>query len=348
MAQIVALTQEELIIFCKELHLVLNSSIGIVDGLESVVEGTKRAAVRDSLGISLEALNQHEPISRSLELSGLFSQYMISMIEIGEKTGKLDQVMLSLATYYEKDLKLRRQIKSSIRYPIIVSSMVTAIVLVMVTKVMPVFEEVFRNLGGNVPSSVDFVTGVGSILVGFVFVLFIVIVVLVGMLLILFNSEKHRPKVQRLLSKIPGVRNIYEKYQTAKFANSLSLLISSGYDLHESLELTEKVTGDYELKRKIAETVEKLERGESLSKALEEMHIFRGVHARWIRLSVHTGQLDHVLHELSEEYTKDVDFAIMNLIGVLEPSLVGATSVIIGGILLVVMLPLLGLMSSIG
>ena len=341
------LTQEELIIFCKEFHLVLNLSIGVLDGLESIIEGTKRQGIKEALELSLEALNNHEPLSKSLELSGLFSSYMISMIEIGEKVGKLDQVLLSLANYYDKDLKLRRQVQSSIRYPIVVASMVTAIVFVMVTKILPVFAEVFQNLGGSVPRSVDFVTGVGRVIVGIILCLFLLLVLFVGIMLILFRNKKYRSRVQMVLARLPKVCTIYEKYQTARFANSMSLLVSSGYDLHEGLKLTEKATEDDRLKKKISEALGKLECGEALYKVLEEMKIFRGIHSRWIRLAVQTGQLDAVLAELSEEYTNDVDHSIGQMIGVVEPSLVGATSVIIGGILLVVMLPLLGIMSSI-
>lgn len=348
MEQKTTLSQEELIMFCKEMHLILSSSVSIVDGFESVIEGIKNKDVKKALGLSLSALECNQQLSVSLKESGLFSPYMISMIEIGEKTGKTDQVMNSLAMYYEKDDRLKKQIRSSMMYPLIVAGMVTVIIGVMITKVLPIFADVFQSLGGNIPGSVDFVTRIGRGIVAIVLVAFLALMALVGTILMLYKTAEGREKARKIFSHLPHIREIYRRYQTAHFANSLSLLVSSGYDLHDSLEMTGKIIDDKDFENKIKKAIADFESGEPLYKVLEEMDIFSGVHARMIRLSIQTGHLDSVLGELSDKYTEDVDHSISSLIGVIEPTLVGATSFIIGGILLTVMLPLLGIMSSMG
>ncbi|MDO4711572.1 MAG: type II secretion system F family protein [Peptostreptococcaceae bacterium] len=342
------LSQEELIMFCKEMNLILSSSIGIVDGFGSVIGGMKHKEVREALEVSLDALENNQQLSVSLERSGLFSPYMISMIEIGEKTGKVDQVMESLAVYYEKDARLKRQIRSSMVYPLVVAGMVTVIIGVMVTKVLPIFADVFQSLGGSLPSSVDLVTGVGRVLVAVVLAIFLALMILVGTLLLLYRTPSGKQKARKIFGRLPHVRDIYRRYLTAQFANSLSLLVSSGYDLHDSLEMTEKIIEDEVFEDKIKKAIAAFETGEPLHKVLEDMDIFAGVHARMVRLSIRTGHLDSVLADLSDKYTENVDHSIGTLIGVIEPTLVGATSFIIGGILLTVMLPLLRIMSSMG
>lgn len=344
----ILLTQEELIVFCKEMHLILSSSISVVDGFESIIDGIENKETREALNRSLKALEDNQQISEALEESGLFSPYMISMIEVGEKTGKTDQVMASLAEYYEKNLRIKKQIRTGTVYPLIVAGMVTIVIGVMVTRVLPIFNEVFRNLGGNVPSSVDFVTGAGRVIVGVILLSFIALVTFVVFLLFLSRSSNGRTKARKILDRLPGIRDIRLKYQTAQFANSLSLLVSSGYDLHESLKMTGNITEDHSFRQKIERALDQLDEGKPLYQVLGEMEIFGGVHAQMVKLSVQTGRLDSVLGELSEKYTQDVDDSIATLMGIIEPSLVGATSFIIGGILLTVMLPLLGIMSSMG
>lgn len=342
------LSQDQLALLCKELYLILSSSIGIVEGMESIIEGTKSKEAKASLRLSLNALQSNHSLSTALEMSGLFSDYMISMIEIGETTGKLDQVMLSLANYYEKDAHLKKQIKDGTTYPLVVALMVTIVIGVLVVKVLPIFAQVFENLGGSIPSTVDFVTGVGRIIVAGIILLFLAVLLAVGGFMFLYKSEQGRVKARKLFAVIPGIKNIYASYQTAQFANSLSLLVSSGYDLHNSLEMTQRTIEDQSYKDKIKRAIAQLEKGESLYMVLEQMKVFKSVHAQVIKLSVQTGHLDSVLNELSEKYTTEVDDSISSLIGIIEPTLVGATSFIIGGILLTVMLPLVGIMSAIG
>ncbi len=342
------LTQDELILFCKEMYLILSSSISIVEGLESVIEGMPNKEAQKALRVSLVELECNKPLSYALDMSNLFTPYMISMIEIGEKTGKVDQVMDSLGKYYEKDQMLKKQIKSGTVYPLVIAGMVTVIIGVMVTKVLPIFANVFENLGGNIPSSVDFVTGVGRFIVGLVLLAFVMVLVTVASIFLLYRSEEGREKARKFFLSMPKLSNIYQSYQTAQFANSLSLLVSSGYDLHSGLELTEKIIEDKSFKERIKTALSQLDAGEPLYRAFEQMKIFKGIHSQVLKLSVQTGHLDSVLAELSDKYTSEVDESISTLIGVIEPTLVGATSFIIGGILLTVMLPLISIMSSIG
>lgn len=342
------LSQEELILFCKEMSLILSSSVSIVEGLESVMEGLENKNAAQALKVALVELECNQPLSYALDMSGLFTPYMISMIEIGEKTGKVDQVMDSLAKYYEKNLLLKKQIRSGTMYPLVIAAMVTVIIGVMVIKVLPIFSDVFENLGGNIPGSVDFVTGVGRVIVIVIFSAFLLLLSIVGILSLLYKSEQGREKARAFFARVPKLRGIYRSYQTAQFANSLSLLVSSGYDLHSGLEMTEKIIDDKTFRERIQRALQELDQGEPLYQVFKRMNIFKGIHSQVLKISVQTGHLDSILAELSDKYTQDVDDEIGTLISVIEPTLVGATSFIIGGILLTVMLPLIQIMSSIG
>ncbi len=342
------LSQEELISFCREMNLIMASSIPIQEGLESVIEGMGNEEAADALRLSLAHLEEGNQVSESFKQSGLFSPYMLSMLVIGERTGKLDHVMAALADYYEKNRRIAQKVRSGTIYPLVIAAMVLVIVGVMVTKVLPIFEGTFQVIGGELPRSVRQISVVGKILIALLILAFVSSVAAVIIFSVMYRTREGRVRVNQMLKKLPYVENIYRTYQTALFSNSLSLLVSSGYDLHESLEMTSKATDDSEYRGKIEQAIRQLEQGEPLYRVLEEMRIFKGVHSRLVRLSVQTGHIDSVLREVSEKYSAEVEDSIDKLIGVIEPALVGATSLIIGGILITVMLPLMVIMSSIG
>lgn len=344
----IELSDGQLALFCEQVHLILSSSIGLADGMDSIIEGFSNPAQKERLGLLKGSLEAYNSVSSSMELTGLFPTYMINMVEVGEKSGKTDQVMESLASYYDKQHKLKKDIRSATTYPMVIALMVMVVITVLVVKVLPIFSDVFANLGGNIPASVDLVTKVSRVLVSVLALAFFLSSLLVGGLLVRNKSVEGRKKNRIFLTKLPGIKKLYYSVQTAQFANSLSLLVSSGYDLHGSLEMVGKTIEEETYKEKILDAIQKLEKGESLAEVLEQMKIFKGLHGQMIKLAVQTGHLDSVLGRMADEYTDDVERGVEKMIGIIEPSLVGATAFIIGGILLTVMLPLLGIMSTIG
>lgn len=342
------LSNEQLASFCQQLHLILSSSIGITAGMDSIIEGFSNQHVKEQLNLTRESLELNNSLSSSLSLSGLFPDYMLTMVEVGEVSGKTDQVMESLALYYKKQDKLKKQIQNATTYPMVIALMVMVIIAVLVIQVLPIFSDVFKNLGGDMPASVDFVTKISRLMVGAITAVFGAFLLMVLFMLLRHKNLEGREKNRRLLAKLPGIRSIYHDIETAQFANTLSLLVSSGYDLHSSLELTEKTMEQEAYKQKIQKAILALEMGSPLGDVLADMKIFKKLHAQMLKLSVETGHLDTVLGDLADEYTDDVERSIEKMIGIIEPTLVGGTAFIIGGILLTVMLPLLGVMSSIG
>ncbi len=342
------LSSKQLAFFCDQLHLILSSSIGLADGISSVIEGFDSEAVRGRLKEVRDNLELNKSLSSSLRLSGLFPDYMLTMVEVGEETGKTDQVMESLGKYYKKQDKLKKQIRDAVTYPLIISFMVMIVIAVLVVKVLPIFALVFSNLGAGVPASLALVTKVSRMITGLVGFAFAFMLLSTIFLYLRQKNAEGRQKNTSLFLSLPGIKSIYKDLQAARFANSLSLLVSSGYDLYRSLELTGKALEEREIDKKIKRAINRLEHGDSLGDVLSETNIFKGLHSQMLRLAVQTGHLDSVLADLSLEYTDDVERSVDKLIGIIEPTLVGATAFIIGGILLTVMLPLLGIMSSMG
>lgn len=341
------LTESQLAGLCEQLHLVVSSSIHITSGFESIIggfSGEDQGALKQSLAL----LEENQPLSMALERCGLVPRYMLTMLEIGEASGKLDTVLQALAQYYRKQDELRRQVKNAITYPVVISFMVLLVMTVLVTRVLPIFADVFANLGGSAPDSVRVVTQISRVLVTLMAVLFGGFVLSVVAMLLRYRTPDGKEQVRLILNKIPFANRIYERLQIAQFASSISLLVSSGYDMERALAFSEEVTTDAQLKGRIQAAIAQLNEGESISTVLTQMGIFRGIHGQLVRMAAQTGQLDQVLERLSVEYTQDVEQSIERMIGIIEPTLVGATAFIIGGILLTIMLPLLGIMSSIG
>ena len=157
-----------------------------------------------------------------------------------------------------------------------------------------------------------------------------------------------REKLIRLSAKFPFLRGLYRRVASGRFASVMAMMLSSGYNLDEALELAEDVTADAMVKEKIVQCREKVAQGLSFSEALLQLDLFSGLYARLIQTGERAGRLDDVMRQMAVRYEEEIDDSLSTLVAVIEPTLVVLLSVIIGGILLSVMLPLISILSAIG
>ena len=278
----------------------------------------------------------------------VFPEYALHMTEIGEQTGRLDETMEALAAYYQREEEILDAVKSAVTYPVAMLGMLLMIVAVLFIKVMPVFEQVYMQLGARDDRSCTSVIeywrldetvsncsgsfGSGD-LDHNIFVIF---------------YKKARIEFISKIQTIGFMKKIAWKRARTRFASGMAMALKSGLDMDESLSLSEKLT-DYEpLKMKIQQCQEQMKEGETFPKALKEAHIFDGMQERLMIIGYETGAVDEVMEQAADLYQKQLQDQIQKMIAVLEPTLVGILCVIVGIILLSVMLPLVGIMAGIG
>ncbi len=342
------LPAEELALFCEQIGMVLGAGIPLHDGMDTLAETYANTAYAARFNRIRAQLTESGSLTSALEDAGFFPKYLVGMVRIGERAGKLDDVMRALASYYQWEADVKTSVKNAILYPTVLVCMLAVVIAVLLISVLPVFNRVFASLGlsaGVADSGIMRIgvnVGKGTlILVGLMMLALIVLTILL--------RGKRRDKVIETLGRwIPSVRRANEKLSAGRFASVISTMLVAGYPLASAMELAPEVITDQRYREKIAVCNQLLADGERFADAVAEAKLFDPIHEKMVRFGMEAGQLDAVMEKLCTIYQNEADDAINGLVSMIEPILVAVLSVVFGGVLLSVMLPLLSVLSAIG
>ena len=337
------LSNENLSGLCRQLAMLLRAGIPVGQGLELLAQDAETAKDQ-ALFLRLEALEQEKGnLTDALEETGLFPEYLRRMVRLGEEAGRLDDVMTSLADHYDREASLRDSIRGAVLYPLVMLGMLLAILAVLLGKVMPVFDQVFAQLGTRL-------TGLSRVLMDLGLGLRQGSVVLAVLALALVGAAfwlKAKPALAfRLLRAFPWSRNICEKTALCRLAGALSLALSSGLNTQYALELAGELTGDPDFCRRLSQAGKDLEENGDLTAALRRAKILTGAHSHLALVGSRTGALDDAFSRIAEECRAEADRSAASAIALIEPSLVAVLSVLVGIVLLSVLAPMLGILSA--
>lgn len=341
------LKSEELAYFCTQLSLVLKSGINLNDGLIMMLDDAK-----DPLSVNLisqisESINEQKPLYVSLEETDTFPKYFISMIKIGEVSGHLENVLEGLSVHYLRESNLKNSIKSAVMHPVLLLIIMSIVVSILLIKVLPIFNDVFVQINSQFSdassSAIQFASQTGTV------VLFIIgFIILLLLILYIFSfSQKGKKMLFSMFSKLFVFKGLTEKISISRFSSAMALMLSSGFNISEALSLGRDVISNPTIKTKVTACQEKVDNQEPFAKAITDVELFPPLYSQMIRISYKSGMLDSVWSQISDKYDNDVNDSLNNIVSFIEPLLVGILTIIIGVILISVLLPLMGVMSSI-
>ena len=337
----------EIAVFCTQAAMLLKSGIPLHDGLDTMTDESTMIGSSLLKRIAAKA-GETGSLYEAVKDAGVFPSYMVHMIQIGETVGKLEEVLDSLSAYYNREEKIRNAVRSAVLYPVILIFLMAAVIAVLVALVLPVFSNVLGNLGTDIKG-----TGIGFMDIGITIgkitlIVMAVLLLILVLLLIISATSAGRAHLLKMSGHLPFLRKLYSRMASSRFALVISMMLTSGFDLNEALEMSAKVVSDKTVKIKIDQCREKVGSGTPFSDALLEIGLFSGLYARMIQTGEKTGQLDEVMNKLAGKYSDEADESLSTLISLIEPTLVIVLSVIIGSILLSIMMPLVQVMSMIG
>lgn len=339
------LSASELSMFSGQLALTVKTGIPISESMMILKEDAETPAAAKLFGDILSKLELGQDLASSLKETGVFPPYMIQMIEIGEASGRLDQVLSSLESYYDREDNLGKSIKSAVTYPAIMLCILLAVILVLVIKVLPIFNDVFVSLGGSMSPIAVGAMNLGSIISKYSLVLIGIIAVIAIIIIVMRFTEGGRNTIKRIGEKI--FKKLSSKMESGKFASGMALMLASGVDINKAVEYTIPLVRNPEMNKKVKGLYKSMEEGGSFTEGVQEAKIFSGMQARMLSLGFKSGNFDEVMEQIADNYEEEVDNNLDNLISVIEPTMVAVLCVIVGLILLSAMLPLLGVMTSI-
>ena len=341
------MTSEELSSFCDQIALMLSSGMTLRDGVEMLAEDeAKEKAVNHPYSDLLPAVEETGSLYAALkEKEEAWPQYMVEMVGIGEETGRLEDIMVSLSGYYQREGRIRSAAVSAVTYPIVLGGMLMVIIAILLWRVLPVFRRVLESLGvaaGGGSALMRFGTAAGWI----VLVLIGAVGIAAGVCLILLRT-KHRAKVLSFLRNLfPPLRRVTEKLSSARVAGILGLMLSSGFPMENALEMAPAALTDEEAVAKVKLIREHMMQDETFSEAVAQSGLFADFHNRMLKVGAVSGHEPQVMTKIAEIYEEQVEDDLGRLISIIEPTLVALLCVVIGAILLSVMLPMAGVLSA--
>ena len=346
------LSNKELSMFCDHMSMALKAGMTPATGIDLMLSDVESEAGRKILEPIAQKCNEGYSFSEAINASGVFPHYACHMIEIGNASGKLEEVMDSLVFHYEREEAIAESIKSAVTYPFLIISMMIAVIIVLIVKVVPIFDKVFKQLGSEMSGVSKSLLNIGNTMTKYS-VVFIVIFALLAILFVFFTKTSVGKKAfARLASGFVLTRKFYDRVAAGRFASGMAMTIAAGLDTDESLELVDKLVDNKHMSSKINKARE-LMAGDaenaplSFANALSRSMIFSNMYSKMISIGVSTGSVDSVLKKIATSCDDEIEKSMNHTISILEPTLVIILSAIVCLILLSVIMPLLGIMSGI-
>lgn len=336
----------ELSTFCGQVALILEAGLPLYDGMEILAGADKGSENAEMFQAVSDGVTASGSLYEALKADKRWPNYLVEMVGVGERSGQLEKIMRGLETYYAREDRIRSSVVSAVTYPIVLGVLLVVIVLILLWRVLPVFRRVLSSMGVGLNETGNTLMRLGSV-VGWVIMAFVAILLISVIVILLLLRTKHREKTMAFIQKLfPAITNVRTKLTASRVSGVLSMMLSSGFPTDEALEMTENVIGDDDAAMKVGKIRSGLQDGKSLSDAIIDAELFNELHGRMIKMGTATGREDQVLEKLSNLYEEQVEDDISRLVSIIEPTLVALLAIVIGAVLLAVILPMAGILSS--
>lgn len=347
MAKSMVLSPEEISVFCGQIAMMLNGGIPIYEGVRILHDELDEGRTKTILEQINEVVNVGRPLNEALSESGAFPEYVVEMVRIGEMTGKLDEIMQSLSKYYERECAVKESIRSVIGYPTVLLGMMAAILIVLVTKILPMFGDIFLELDGGSGETLALMNGsvlTANIISGIVLVLLFALI----SLLIWYSLKGSNSAMNSMMSNNIFLRNLAYKISVGKFFAALSVMTTAGMEITEAVKNSKKVIENRTTRTNIDKCLTMLEEDAKIEEAMRESGLLDSIKAKMLGVARVSGADDVILTKFSYKFDEEIGAKLNALASVIETALVVILSVVIGAILLSVMIPLMSVLASIG
>ena len=328
-------------VFSRQFATMINSGLSMLRSLYILAEQTESkplAAVVNQVRLDVE---RGASLSAALaKHPKAFNRLYVAMVRAGEAGGVLDSVLQRLATTIEKQVELRRKVKSAMTYPAVVSLLVLLLVTAMLLFVIPMFENIYGSLGGELPKPTQILINISNVVRKWWFVVFAVEAAIVFAFRKWINSENGRKRWDTLKLKAPVFGPLAQKTALARFGRTLSALVRSGVPILESLDIVAETSGNWVVSNAVRDTQQQVKRGEPLSKRLEEHDVFPPMVVQMMTVGEETGALDEMLDKIADFYDQEVEATVNALTSLIEPILIVVMGVVIGGMIIALYLPM--------
>lgn len=337
----------DLSIFCRQFNSILSAGVTILNALQMLADQTENKTLREAIKqVQIDVEKGESLTSSMIKHKDTFPPLLIHMVEAGEASGSLEIAFERMAIQFEKQAKVQSTVKKALVYPIVVMVVAVAVVILMLVVVFPQFEDMFAQLGSDLPWITKVVTAMSDFVKGFWWLLAVIVAgAVVGV-----RAFSKTPNGQLFFSKLalhmPAVGNLTIKSASATLSRTLSTLLAAGIPLVDAVDITSKVMNNIIIRSALDESVDEIKRGVPLSVPLREAGVFPPMVHQMTRIGEETGNVEGMLEKIADYYEEEVEAATAALTSLLEPLMIVVLGILVGFILLAIYMPILSMYTA--
>ncbi|HLA75880.1 MAG TPA: type II secretion system F family protein [Gammaproteobacteria bacterium] len=331
----------DLILFSHQMHTLTKAGVPITQALSGLAESTRNPVMGRALQDVTHNLESGRDLSSSLARHPqIFPSLVISLVQVGENTGRLDEVFLQISKYLELEKDTRDRIKAALRYPIIVLTAIAVAITIINMFVIPNFAKIFKSFHVDLPLATRILIGISNFFVTFWPYLLVGLALLIVGARAYVKTEQGRYRWDKFKLRIPLIGNIIRRSILARYARSFAMTSRTGVPLVQGLTIVAKAIDNDYIAERILSMRNGIERGESLTRTATLSGMFTPLVLQMISVGEDTGAVDTLLLEVAEFYEREVDYDIKSLSAAIEPILMVAIGIMVLILALGIFLPM--------
>jgi len=336
----------ELIIFSKQLSVLTESGISIIESLQIIANQIKNPHFKNIIAEISSSVSTGNSLSDSMaKYPHVFSNFYINTLRAGEKSGSLSEVLNQLIRYMEYQNKLRKKIKGAMIYPLILFIFSIIVVSFLLIKVVPTFRKIFQSSGASMPGPTLILLNISHFLTQNFYSILISLFILILLLYSFKNTRQGQLTINKLMLGFPVFKNLIWSYVTIQFSNTLYTLLKAGITVPEALPVVVNAIENREIAQRLQGSMDKIKTGTSMTESLKETNSLPEIALQLITAGEKTGQMTKMLLSITKYYEDEVEDYLSRIQALIEPILMLFIGIVVGGIVLTMFLPILEMSS---
>ncbi|MEZ4256030.1 MAG: type II secretion system F family protein [Polyangiales bacterium] len=345
-----AVSEKELVIFVRQFATMIDAGLPLVQCLDILSSQGDNPNFNKVLKDIKNTVEQGAHFSEALKKHPkIFDTLFVNLVHAGEQGGILDTILQRLAIYIEKRVKLKRQVRSAMVYPLGVFAVAVIVLFILLTWVIPAFEKMFADMGASqgLPAITRFVINMSQFVVGNIIWIVLGVGAVVGSLIYSFRNPTGRKVWDRIFLSAPILGPVMRKIAVARFTRTLGTLLTSGVPILDALEIVGRAAGNSVIETAIMTTADKIREGQTMAEPLLQTNAFPPMVVQMIGVGEQTGALDQMLNKIADFYEEEVDVAVAALTSLLEPLMMVVIGGMVGFILIAMYMPIFDLAGAV-
>ncbi|MBP2027362.1 type IV pilus assembly protein PilC [Acetoanaerobium pronyense] len=340
---------KDISVFCKQLYTMLNAGMPLTNCLDVLAAQTENKTLKNSVKEMSSQVQTGAILSEAMKnQKRIFPNLLVTMVEAGEMTGNLDNVLARMSEHYEKENKINSKIKGAMVYPAILSFAAVGVVIFLLTFIMPTFVGMFTSSGVELPLPTRILMSISDALSTYWYIFTLIFIGIAFLVSRLVRTKDGKRFFDKVVYRLPVVGQSMVKISTSRYTRTLSTLLGSGIPIVDAMEASASVTGNMMVIDGMENVIDEVKKGINISYLLQKMNYFPPMMISMIGIGEESGALEDMLGKTADYYDEELESSIQKMLSMLEPLLILFMGVIIGFIVIAMMMPMFDMTQTIG